>query len=284
MVPAEGGTPRSLTDGFDEIPSVVAWNATGLYFSALQKTAGHLFRMNPATGAIARVSSPDDLMGGGFTLDRDGRRVAFTAGSPTKKLPELYVSDIDGFAPKALTDMTAQAAELIVGTRELISWKSKDGAVIEGVLIKPADFDPSKRYPLLCIIHGGPTGIDRPVLLAETRTYPADIWVGRGALVLKVNYRGSAGYGEKFRSLNVGNLGVGDAWDVLSGIDHLIAKGWVDPARIGSHGMEPGWLHLGVPDHDLRSVQGDLGRRRHLELGHLLLQHRHHAIHHQLPR
>ena len=134
-------------------------------------------------------------------------------------MPELFVSDIDGFAPKALTDMTAQAAELIVGTRELVSWKSKDGAVIEGVLIKPADFDPSRKYPLLCIIHGGPTGIDRPILLAETRTYPADILVGRGAIVLKVNYRGSAGYGEKFRSLNVGNLGVGDAWDVLSGID-----------------------------------------------------------------
>ena len=65
VVPAGGGTPRSLTDGFDEIPSVVAWNANGLYFSALQKTAGHLFRMNPATGAIARVSSPDELMGGG---------------------------------------------------------------------------------------------------------------------------------------------------------------------------------------------------------------------------
>ena len=195
--------------------------------------------MNPATGAIARVSAPDALMGGGFSIDRDSRRVAFTAGSPTT-LPELFVSDVDAFAPKALTDMTAQAADLIVGTREVISWKSKDGAAIEGVLIKPADFDPSKKYPLLCIIHGGPTGIDRPILLAETRTYPADIFAGRGALVLKVNYRGSAGYGEKFRSLNVGNLGVGDAWDVLSGIDHLIAKGWVDPARIGSMGWSQG--------------------------------------------
>ena len=239
VVPAGGGTPRSLTDGFDEIPSVVAWNANGLYFSALQRTAGHLFRMNPATGAIARVSSPDALMGGAFSLDRDGRRVAFTAGSPAT-VPELFVSDIDSFAAKALTNMTAQAAELIVGTRELVSWKSKDGAVIEGVLIKPAGFDPSRKYPLLCIIHGGPTGIDRPILLAETRTYPADIFASRGAIVLKVNYRGSAGYGEKFRSLNVGNLGVGDAWDVLSGIDHLIAKGWVDPARIGSMGWSQG--------------------------------------------
>ena len=238
-VPAEGGTARSLTDSFDEVPSVIAWTPAGLYFSALQKTAGHLFRLDPATGRIARVSAPDDLMGGGFSLDRDGRRVAFTAGT-TKKVPELLVSELDRFAPRALTDMSVQAADLIVGTRELISWTSKDGAVIEGVLIKPADFDPSKRYPLLCIIHGGPTGIDRPVLLAETRTYPADAWVGRGALVLKVNYRGSAGYGEKFRSLNVGNLGVGDAWDVLSGVDYLIKKGWVDPARVGCMGWSQG--------------------------------------------
>jgi dipeptidyl aminopeptidase/acylaminoacyl peptidase len=239
LVPAEGGPPRSLTDGFDEVPSLIAWTPAGLYFSGLQKTAGHLFRLDPASRQIARVSAPDDLMGGSFTIDRESRRVAFTAGAP-KKMTELYVSDIDGFAPRALTDMTAQAADLIVGSREMVSWQSKDGAVIEGVLIKPADFDPSKRYPLLCIIHGGPTGIDRPVLLAETRTYPADIWVGRGALVLKINYRGSAGYGEKFRSLNVGNLGVGDAWDVLSGVDYLVQKGWVDPARIGSMGWSQG--------------------------------------------
>jgi dipeptidyl aminopeptidase/acylaminoacyl peptidase len=239
LVPAEGGTPRALTDGFDEVPSVIAWRPAGLYFSGLQKTAGHLFRIDPASRQIARVSAPDDLMGGGFTIDKDGRHVAFTAGAP-KKMTELYVAGVNGFAPRALTDMTAQAADLIVGSRELVSWKSKDGAVIEGVLIKPADFDPSKRYPLLCIIHGGPTGIDRPILLAETRNYPADIWVGRGALVLKVNYRGSAGYGETFRSLNVGNLGVGDAWDVLSGIDYLIQKGWADPARIGSMGWSQG--------------------------------------------
>ena len=239
LVSADGGTPRSLTDAFDEVPSVVAWKPAGLYFSALQKTAGHLFRVNPVSGEIARVSAPDDLIGGGFTIDRDGRHVAFTAGGP-KKMPELYVSDIDRFAPRALTDMTAQAADLIVGSREVVSWKSRDGALIEGVLIKPADFDPAKRYPLLCIIHGGPTGIDRPVLLAETRYYPADVWAARGALVLKVNYRGSAGYGEKFRSLNVGNLGVGDAWDVLSGIDSLIQKGWVDPARLGSMGWSQG--------------------------------------------
>ena len=121
----------------------------------------------------------------------------------------------------------------------MISWKSKDGATIEGVLIKPADFDPSRKYPLLCVLHGGPTGTDRPIL-PDARYYPVDAWVARGALVLKVNYRGSAGYGEKFRRLNERNLGVGDAWDVLSGVDELIKRGWVDPAKVASMGWSQG--------------------------------------------
>ena len=178
-------------------------------------------------------------MAGGFSLSRDGRRLAFLAGSPTA-LTELFVSDAETFAPRKLTDMTRQAKPFVLGTSEVISWKSQDGTTIEGVLTKPADFDPAKKRPLLCVIHGGPTGIDRPTLLAGTRYYPIDVWAGRGALVLRVNYRGSAGYGEKFRQLNVRNLGVGDAWDVLSGVDHLIAKGWVDPAKVGCMGWSQG--------------------------------------------
>jgi len=240
IVPAEGGTPRSITDGFDEQPGFVDWNAKGLYFSGLEKTASHLYRVDPATAKITRVSGPNDLMAGGFTLTRNGRRVAFSLSSPTA-LPEIAISDIESFAPRTLTAMTEQAKQFVLGTREVVSWKSQDGATIEGVLIKPADFDPAKKYPLLCIIHGGPTGIDRPTLLSpDTRYYPSDIWAARGALILKVNYRGSAGYGEKFRQLNVRNLGVGDAWDVLSGVEHLIKKGWVDPARVACMGWSQG--------------------------------------------
>ncbi len=83
LVPAEGGTPRSITDRFDENPSFVEWNKDGLYFSGLQKTASHLFRVDPGTGAITRISGPDDLMAGNFSFTRDGRRVAFSASSPT---------------------------------------------------------------------------------------------------------------------------------------------------------------------------------------------------------
>ena len=73
----------------------------------------------------------------------------------------------------------------------------------------------------------------------------------RGVLVLEPNYRGSAGYGEKFRALNVRNLGVGDAWDVLSGVDALIAKGMVDPARVGTMGWsQGGYISAFLATHD----------------------------------
>ena len=241
VISVDGGTPRSITDAFDEQPGFIEWNADGIYFNGLQKTAAHLFRVDPETGRITRVTAPDNLIAGGFSFTKDGKQIAFTSHSPTS-LYEVYISSINSgqnSSPRKLTAMTDQVKDFTLGAREVISWQSKDGATIEGVLIKPANFDPSKKYPLLCVIHGGPTGIDRPTLL-DARYYPTDIWAARGALVLKVNYRGSAGYGEKFRQLNVRNLGVGDAWDVLSGVDNLIGKGWVDPKKVGCMGWSQG--------------------------------------------
>ena len=187
VVSVDGGTPRSITDSFDENPGLIDWKPDGIYFAGSQKTASHLFRVDPATSRITRVTGPDDLMSTGFSLTRSGDSAAFVAGSPTS-LNELFLSDLHRFAPKKLTTLNEQAKQFTLGTREVISWKSQDGATIEGILIKPANFDPAKKYPLLCVIHGGPTGIDRPLLLSpDSRYYPADIWAARGALILKVN-------------------------------------------------------------------------------------------------
>jgi dipeptidyl aminopeptidase/acylaminoacyl peptidase len=238
VVDAQGGVVRPITMAFDEQPGFAAWGSRGIYFAASQKTASHLFRVDPATAAIVRVTIPDSGMYRSFSFNRDRSTVALI-GSTAISLGEVMVSPVDAFEPSTITRMSAQIRDWKLGTREVISWKSRDGTLIEGILIKPRDFDPMRKYPLLCVIHGGPTGIDRPTL-PDARYYPIDEWVNRGALVLKVNYRGSAGYGEKFRSLNVRNLGVGDAWDVVSGVDALIAKGWVDPAHVASMGWSQG--------------------------------------------
>ncbi len=181
VVPAGGGSsPRSVTDAFDETPFLIDWKPDGIYFAGSEKTASHLFRVDPVTAKFTRITSPDRLMAWNFSLTRDGRTMAYTSESPTA-LSEVFVTDVAHFSPRKLTDMTAQIKPFTLGTPEVISWRSHDGTLIEGVLTKPADFDPTKKRPLLCLIHGGPTGIDRPRLLG-TRYYPADIWTGRELL------------------------------------------------------------------------------------------------------
>jgi dipeptidyl aminopeptidase/acylaminoacyl peptidase len=233
------GEVRDLTKNFDEDPQALDWLPDGVYFGAAQKTADHLFRVDPATLKILRISTDDALLVNEASLTPDGKSLAFVAESPST-LTELYVSTTQGFAPKKLTDLTAQVGAWQLGSVEVVSWKSHDGTVIEGVLHKPADFDPKRKYPLLVKIHGGPTGVSQPRFLPSEYAYPVQTFLAKGALVLEPNYRGSAGYGAKFRALNVRNLGVGDMWDVMSGVDSLIAKGIVDPNRMASMGWSQG--------------------------------------------
>jgi dipeptidyl aminopeptidase/acylaminoacyl peptidase len=238
VVSADGGTPQILTDAFDEDPGLITWAEDGIYFAAEQKTFAHLFRLNPETKAIEKLSSPDRLAAFSFSFSKDHKQVAFRAALENE-YPEIFTTSVSPWQAKKLTAMGDQLKPFKSAKREVISWKSTDGAVIEGVLFKPPDFDPKKKYPLLVVIHGGPTGADQPILNAD-RYYPAERFVAKGALILRPNYRGSAGYGEKFRSLNVRNLGVGDYADVISGVDALIAKGFVDKDRVGSMGWSEG--------------------------------------------
>jgi dipeptidyl aminopeptidase/acylaminoacyl peptidase len=250
VVPAAGGAVTELTKAFDENPGPIAWVKDGILFSASQKTAAHLFLLDPVTPAVKQITPGTQWIFSSFTFTPDGSAMAFIRSGP-KEFPELWtVSPMTGTL-KRLTDMGAQVAAWPQPSQEVITWKSMDGTPIEGVLHKPANFQPGTRYPLLVVIHGGPTGISRPVPFGSTTVYPIDIWLNKGALVLEPNYRGSAGYGEKFRSLNVRNLGIGDAWDVISGIDHLVAQGLVDNDRVGTMGWsQGGYISAFLTTHD----------------------------------
>ncbi|HEX6161848.1 MAG TPA: S9 family peptidase [Vicinamibacterales bacterium] len=232
-------TVRPLTAAFDEDPNIIAWTKAGIHFASSQRTWSYLFTINPDTQAIARHAVRDAWVGSAFSLTPDGATVAFMAAGPTD-FPEVYVAPVHSMTAKRLSNAGAQIASWPQHTREVIKWKSQDGAEIEGVLHKPADFVPGRRYPLLIVIHGGPTGVSRPTPYGSATAYPIDSFLAKGALVLEPNYRGSAGYGEKFRSLNVRNLGIGDAWDVLSGIDYLVQQGLADRDRVGSMGWSQG--------------------------------------------
>jgi dipeptidyl aminopeptidase/acylaminoacyl peptidase len=238
VVDADGGAPRVLTDAFDEDPGLISWGADGIYFAAEQKTYAHLFRLNPATKAVEKLSSPEHLAAFSFSFSKDYKQVAYRAARENE-YPEIFTTSVAPWQAKKLTSLGDQLKAFKIAKRELISWKAADGTVIEGVLLKPPDFDPKKKYPLLVVIHGGPTGVDQPILNAD-RYYPLERFAAKGALILRPNYRGSAGYGEKFRALNVRNLGVGDYADVISGVDALIAQGLVAKDRVGSMGWSEG--------------------------------------------
>jgi dipeptidyl aminopeptidase/acylaminoacyl peptidase len=230
---------QDLTGQFDEDPRIAEWGPEGIYFEGLQKTSAHLFRVNPKTKEIVRISGPDAYYLDDVSFTKDFKTLGIAAQDGTH-MTEVFVSDTKKFAPRQLTDMTAQVKNWNLGSAEVISWKSKDGATIEGILRKPANYEAGKKYPLLVMIHGGPTGISQPTLSAGDSYYPTQIFLSKGALVLQPNYRGSAGYGGAFRALNVRNLGVGDMWDVVSGVDALIARGMVDGSKVGSMGWSQG--------------------------------------------
>ena len=237
VVPASGGAATVLARTFDENPGSAVWLPSGIRFLAAQGTAQKLFELDPVTGATRILLATPDVIRS-VSYSKDGSMIAFVGENATT-LPELYRTSASAGAPERLTSMTAQVAHWSLGSREVVSWTSKDGARIEGVLYKPDGYVATKRYPLLVAIHGGPTGTSRPTL-AYGSVYPVTQFLAKGAVVLMPNYRGSAGYGEKFRSLNVRNLGVGDAWDVLSGVDALIARGIADSTRMASMGWSQG--------------------------------------------
>ena len=250
VVPRAGGKPVSLTASFDEDPSLLDWGPNGIWLGAGQKTEAGLFRLDPVTKAIARVPLETTPIAGAFAFDRAFAHVAFVGSSATA-FPEACLASSGGGVVARLSHLGDQLKGWTLGTSEVVSWKSQDGTPIEGVLRKPAGWKAGERHPLLVIVHGGPTGTSRPSLVGGNYVYPVEPFLAKGAIILDPNYRGSAGYGEAFRSLNVRNLGIGDAWDVLSGVDHLVAQGLADPGRVGVMGWsQGGYISAFLATHD----------------------------------
>ena len=236
-VAVDGGESIQLAADFDELFSSIRWTREGIFFIAWNRTERNIYKLDPDSDSIEAVEAPVKNVWS-FDFSDDGKALTLT-GRNGNTLNEVYRRPQRSRSFEQLTSMSNQVQAWTHGTSELISWKSEDGAEIEAVLHKPANYDPNKRYPLLVVIHGGPTGISIPSL-TYSYVYPIWHWVDKGAVVLLPNYRGSAGYGEAFRSLNVRNLGVGDAWDVMSGVDYLVEEGIADPERMGSMGWSQG--------------------------------------------
>jgi dipeptidyl aminopeptidase/acylaminoacyl peptidase len=162
-----------------------------------------------------------------------------TASKPT----QLFRARLDGAkitSPVQITDLNPGYKDKTIAKTEIIHWKGANDDDIEGILYYPDQFDPSKSYPLIVATHGGPAFQDSDAW-EERWAYAANLYTQRGAFVLKTNYHGSTGYGLKFvESICCGKYYDLEIPDIEKGVDSLIARGLVDPDKIGALGWSNG--------------------------------------------
>lgn len=159
-----------------------------------------------------------------------GDTVLFAGGGA----PDELQIRADG-TTRTLTRWNADRASAVaLPVFETVRWRSTSAA-LEGVLIRPATLEPGRRYPLIVNPHGGPRGHS-----SELFDPQAAYFVSQGYLVFRPNFRGSTGYGDAFARANVANWGEGPLRDVLTGVESLMLRGIVDPARLYIYGWSYG--------------------------------------------
>ena len=238
-LPVAGGKPAQLTDGaFEDNDPVFSPDGKSLAFLSsrgglLESTS--LYVMAAGGGeahAVAHFDVPGQTTQPQWSPD--GKSIYFHHQSPQETNDLFVAPETGGGSPLRLTSATPKNFSNSQ-VPERVTWKSKDGREISGLLYTPPGDHKGQRLPAVLWIHGGPEGQD---------VYRLDGWAQylaqAGYLVLEPNYRGSTGYGEAFRNLNVEDSGGLEVDDVALGAQYLVHRGLADPARLaiggGSHG------------------------------------------------
>jgi dipeptidyl aminopeptidase/acylaminoacyl peptidase len=240
---AAGGPWRKLGAAHDGPVTVGWWAPDGraIYYSTGVRATVQVMAVDVATGAVRQVTSaPAVTRAQG---DDDTGRILVTRETPGEPASWYLAASEADLADEArwtrLTRPNPQVDGFALGEVSEISWRSKDGRTVGGVLVKPVGFAAGRRYPLIVQIHGGPAGAD---VLGFNDGYGSQVYAGAGYLVLLPNYRGSSNYGERHR---METAGVGKYFDrgfddIMSGVDHLIAQGMAHPDSLGAMGWSAG--------------------------------------------
>ncbi len=229
LMNADGTNSRLLSGDFDRDIQNISWSGDGkgLYFKFDDKgdtKAGYI----STSGKVTRLF--ENL--GGLSLGRPYNAAAFTVSNNNKFAYTLggtqHPADLGAFYKGNTQRITKLNDDLFsyrnVAEVEELWWESSfDQRKIQGWLVKPPGFDPSKKYPLILEIHGGPFASYGSVFSAEIQLYAA-----KGYLVLYTNPRGSTSYGEEFGNLIHHDYPNHDYDDLMSGIDEVVSKGFVD--------------------------------------------------------
>ncbi|MBI3678820.1 MAG: prolyl oligopeptidase family serine peptidase [Acidobacteria bacterium] len=177
-----------------------------------------------------------------FGMELKGDQIIYrytTASTPD----QWYAARLNGNKvenPKQITSLNGSWKKKPLARSETTTWKGARDEQVEGLLYYPHDYEAGKKYPLVVMIHGGPNGADMD-MFSDRWGYPVQLFAQRGAFVMKPNYHGSSNYGLKWgESISRGNYNELEWVDVERGVDSLIAKGLVDPNKLGIMGWSNG--------------------------------------------
>ena len=237
-IAAEGGTPSNVTADWDLLPGGPAFSGDGrfLYFSGGIGGSDHLFRAQAFNVAshIEQVTTGERHLEG-FSPSSAWNTMAYAGGDSAHPL-EIFVSTLDGRGEKKLTAFNdALVKEVEAARADRILFPSKDGTQIEGWVLKPRGYDPSRAWPLILTMHGGPHGA-----YGNDFSFEHQLFAAHGYLVLYTNPRGSTNYGETFLWATWGGWGNLDFEDVMAGVDYAKTKYNVDEKRMGVTGYSYG--------------------------------------------
>jgi dipeptidyl aminopeptidase/acylaminoacyl peptidase len=169
-----------------------------------------------------------------FEFSKDGATTAFLADTPLHP-SEVFVMAAGDTAPQRLTDSNPWFATMRFAKQEVVKFKARDGLELEGLLVRPLDEQPGRRYPLILTVHGGPEAHDRNGWRTGYSN-AGQFGAAKGYAVFYPNYRGSTGRGVAFSKLGQGDPAGKEFDDLVDAVDHLVKTGLVDGKKVGITG------------------------------------------------
>lgn len=234
LMASDGSGSRLLLD-MDRSPANLTWASdnSGIYFSVSSEGSQNLYFVTP-TGQSRKVTDGKHMLA---VTDIHPTGIAVgTLSSPTQPGDIITFNVKTPAQIKQLTEVNADVLEgKKLGATEEIWYTSVDNFKIQGWIVKPPDFDPNKKYPLMLSIHGGPHAMDNVAFKFNYQEHAAN-----GYITLYTNPRGSTGYGSKFGNAIKNAYPSKDYDDLMKGVDEVIAKGYVDTENLYVYGCSGG--------------------------------------------
>jgi len=215
------GKVVNLTESLDRWVNSFTWSPdSGSLFFTTSDRGRQAIQVIPVAGGAARTAASGDSELDDMQLTRNGRTMVYTQQSGVSPV-EIYRASSSGGLAVALTRLNDQTlADHQMTPLEEFWVDGAEGAKVHSFMIRPPDFTPTRKYPVLMLIHGGPQGFWGH---AWTYRWNAQVFAAAGYLVVMPNPRGSTGYGQKFVD-EINNDWGGRAFDdIMAVADHIVS-------------------------------------------------------------